>query len=73
MSHLDSKAMSLVSSAGSSYRVTDNDFSEIVKGHIEDTYPEKLEGGKHSTQIMSKMHDASFLSKTKHVTNEMAL
>ena len=38
--------MSLVSSAGSSYRVTDNDFSEIVKNHIEDEYPEKLEGGK---------------------------
>ena len=52
--------------------MTENDFSEIVKDHIEDEYPEKLEGGKHTNAIMTKMHDASFLSKTSHVTKEMA-
>ena len=61
-----------MSSAGSSYRVTENDFSEIVKGHVEDEYPEQLEGGKHTRELMAKMNDASFLSKTRHVTKEMA-
>ena len=69
---LNSNQMSLISSVRSSYKVTENDFSEIVKDHIEDEYPEKLEGGKHTNAIMTKMHDASFLSKTSHVTNEMA-
>ena len=52
------------------YQVIEDDFSGLVKGHIEDQYPRKLEGGKHTSEIMRKMHEVSYLNKTHHISKE---
>ena len=46
----------------------DNDFYEVVKGIYEERYPEKLEGGKYTKELLSKMEEGSVLGKTQIVS-----
>ena len=44
-----------VISESSSESGLDNDFYEVVVGIYEERYPEKLEGGKHTKELLTKM------------------
>ena len=50
----------------------DNDFYEVVKGIYEERYPEKLEGGKHTKELLTKMEEGSVLGKTQIVSEQAA-
>ena len=50
-----SSAAHLSLSASSSESGLDNDFYEVVRGIYEEQYPEKLEGGKHTKELLTKM------------------
>ena len=59
-------------SASSSESGLDNDFYEVVRGIYEEQYPEKLEGGKHTKELLTKMEQGSILNKTVVVTEQAA-
>ena len=50
----------------------DNDFYEVVVGIYEERYPEKLEGGIHTKELLTKMEESSILNKTQMVSDQAA-
>ena len=59
-------------SESSSESGLDNDFYEVVVGIYEERYPEKLEGGKHTKELLTKMEESSILNKTQMVSDQAA-
>ena len=59
-------------SESSSESGLDNDFYEVVVGIYEERYPEKLEGGKHTKELLTKMEESSILNKTHMVSDQAA-
>ena len=59
-------------SESSSESGLDNDFYQVVVGIYEERYPEKLEGGIHTKELLTKMEESSILNKTQMVSDQAA-
>ena len=65
-----SKKSLLSSDVASAYKVVEDDLYGIAREHLEEQFPHKLEGGKHTTKMLAKMQEVSYLNKTHYVSKE---